>query len=263
MSKLLAAAVTGVVLLGGAVLPAQAADPYEPPVIEYIPPPPVAYGGWYLRGHIGMSNQQVGSLYNVLFDAPGVFDHVVVDKNFEAGPTFGFGAGYRVNDYLRVDGLVEYRGEVGFHGLDTWNDGVNPRFNNYSAKKSEWLLMANAYADLGNFNGIVPYLGAGLGASRVTIHSFRDEGIDPFGAPTLAYGDASSKWNLAWALHAGIGFEVTENTTIDLGYSYLHLGKGSSGDLITYNGVNNVYNPMHFKNITSHDLKLGVRYSFN
>ena len=34
---------------------AMAADLYEPPIVEYELPAP-SYGGWYLRGHIGMSN---------------------------------------------------------------------------------------------------------------------------------------------------------------------------------------------------------------
>ena len=241
---------------------AMAADLYEPPIVEYELPAP-SYGGWYLRGHIGMSNQRVDSIYNVLFDEPGVLDHAVLDKNFESGPLFGVGVGYQINNYLRVDGIVEYRGEVGFHGLDTWNDGTNARFNNYTAKKSEWLMMANAYADLGEFYGIVPYVGAGVGASRNTIHSFRDMGIDPVtGSPTLAYADSDSKWNFAWALHAGLGIKATERLTIDLGYSFVNLGDAKSGDIIAYDGTNNVVNPMHFRDITSHDFKLGMRYAF-
>jgi opacity protein-like surface antigen len=249
-----------------ASFPALAADIYEPPVIEYVEPEPVVFGGWYLRGHIGMSNQKVGDLYNVLFDSFTPANNFrIVDKNFESGPTFGVGAGYKINDYLRLDGIVEYRGEVGFHGLDAWTDNAgNARFNNYTGKKSEWLLMANAYADLGDFGGITPYVGAGIGMSRNTIHSFRDAGIDPAtNAPTLAYADAASKWNLAWAVHAGIGIKASERTTIDLGYSYLNLGKAQSGDIIAYDGTNNIDNPMHFRKITSHDFKLGVRYSLH
>ena len=34
--------------------------------------------------------------------------------------------------------------------------------------------MANAYVDLGNWYGVVPYVGAGIGASRNTICTFRD-----------------------------------------------------------------------------------------
>lgn len=262
-AKLLAA---GAALAVAAAVPALAADLYEPPVIEYIPEPVPSFGGWYLRGHIGMSNQQVGNLHNVLFDNLTAANNLQIrDKNFEAGPTFGAGVGYQINDYLRVDGIVEYRGEVGFHGLDTWHDGVNARYNNYTAKKSEWLLMANAYADLGDFHGVVPYVGAGIGASRNTIHSFRDAGTTggAGGVPTLAYADAASTWNLAWALHAGVGIKATDRMTIDLGYSYMNLGHAKSGDLVTYDGVNTVDNPMHFRNITSHDFKLGVRYALN
>ncbi|MEO4000720.1 outer membrane beta-barrel protein [Mesorhizobium sp. CAU 1732] len=249
--------------LAGAALPAAAADLYEPPVVEYVPPEPV-YGGWYLRGHIGMTNQRVDELYNVLFDDfTDANNFQVVDKNFEAGPLFGAGVGYQFNDYLRVDGIVEYRGEVGFHGLDTWTAGGIDRFNNYTGKKSEWLLMANAYADLGDFHGIVPYVGAGIGASRNTIHSFRDAGIDEFGAPTLAYADSASEWNFAWALHAGVGLKATERMTIDLGYSFMNLGDARSGDIIAYDGTNLIDNPMEFRKITSHDFKLGVRYAFN
>lgn len=265
MQKFLMPLAAGAALLVAAAMPAAAADLYEPPIIEYEPEPILSFGGWYLRGHIGMSNQRVDSLYNVLFDNFGPDNEfTIVDKNFEAGPTFGIGAGYQVTNHLRVDGIVEYRGETGFHGLDTWIDDVgNNRFNNYTGKKSEWLLMANAYADLGDFHGFVPYVGAGIGASRVTIHSFRDAGIDPSGAPTLAYADAASKWNLAWALHAGVGFKATDRMTIDLGYSFLHLGDGRTGDIITYDGQNDIDNPMHFRDITSHDFKLGVRYALN
>src|SRR5690606_11090944 len=128
----------------------------------------------------------------------------------------GLGVGYQLNRWLRGDLTAEYRGETGFHGLDTFTDvNGDPRYNNYTAKKSEWLLLANAYVDLGEWHGISPYVGAGIGASRNTIHSFRDAGIaygtpgDPSTSfPTLAYADAASKWNLAWALHAGLGIKA-------------------------------------------------------
>lgn len=250
---------------------ARAADLYEPPVIEYEPPVKEykSFGGWYLRGHIGMSNQRVKDLYHPGFATAANFQ--LRDKNFEAGSLFGVGVGYQVNKYLRVDGVVEYRGETGFHGFDTWTDGNgDPRFNNYSGKKSEWLLMANAYADLGEFNGITPYVGAGIGASRNTIHSFRDAGIVygmpgdlSTGSPTMAFANAHSQWDLAWALHAGIGIKATDRMTVDLGYSYMNLGKARSGGLRTYDAPDTPGNPMQFRNITSHDFKLGVRYSLN
>jgi opacity protein-like surface antigen len=260
MFNLAKPALLSAALLAVAAAPALAADFYEPPPPIDIPPPP-AFGGWYLRGHIGMTNQRVGELDNVLFDT--ATDHEILDKNFESGVLFGGGVGYQFNHWFRVDATGEYRGETGFHGLDTYTDGGVDRFNNYTAKKSELLFLANAYADLGEWHGVSPYIGAGLGASRNTIHSFRDTGIDLAGNPTLAYADENSEWNVAWALHAGLGFRVTENVTLDLGYSFVHLGDAESGDIIAYDGTNNVDNPMQFKDITSHDIKFGLRYAFH
>jgi opacity protein-like surface antigen len=241
----LAAAASAVLATGHA----RAAD--MPPL---LPPPPMIeeYGGWYLRGDIGMTNQLVGRLDNVLFDA----DTVVVDKNFEAGMLFGLGIGYRHNSWFRWDIAGEYRGETGFHGMDITGGGTGS--NDYSAKKSEWLLMWNAYLDLGTWKNITPFIGAGIGASRISIHSFRDRNLVTSG---LAYADTASKWNFAWALHAGLAYDVTPNFTIELAYRYIDLGDGRSGDIIPYTGVNAVNNPMHFKNITSHDVKLGMRWA--
>jgi hypothetical protein len=41
------------------------------------------------------------------------------------------------------------------------------------------------------------------------------------------------------------------------------MGDGLTGDLRTFNGVNAIVNPTTFKSITSHDLKLGVRWDLN
>jgi opacity protein-like surface antigen len=238
---------------------ARAAD--LPPLLP--PPPPIEdYGGWYLRGDIGMTNQLVRRLDNVLFATTA--DLVVHDKNFEAGMLFGVGVGYKHNNWFRWDLTGEYRGETGFHGFDTWNDGVSARFNDYTAKKSEWVLMWNAYLDLGTWKGITPFIGAGIGAARVGIHSFRDRGIDSIANgsnPTLGYADSAYQWNFAWALHAGLSYNVTPDFTIELAYRYIDLGDGKSGDIIAFDGTNAIVNPMHFKDITSHDIKLGVRWA--
>ena len=68
-----------------------------------------------------------------------------------------------------------------------------------------------------------------------------------------------SKWSFAWALYAGVGYQVTKNVTVELAYRYLDLGDGRSGDIRTFDGTNNVDNPMHFRGLTSHDVKLGIR----
>src|SRR4029077_21153318 len=77
---------------------------------------------------------------------------------------------------------------------------------------------------------------------------------------STAFSDNSSRWNLAWALHAGIGYKIAPNFTIELAYRYLDMGDGLTGDLRTFDGINNIVNPMTFKHLTSHDLKFGVRW---
>ena len=242
-----------------APVPPHCMTPPPPP-----PPPPVIeeFGGWYIRGDIGMTNQSVGSLDNALFaTATGLR---VVDMNFESGMLFGLGVGYKWNSWLRFDVTGEYRGETGFHGMDVYTDVVAPtnRFNNYTAKKSEWLYLANVYADLGTWGGVTPFVGAGIGIARIGIHSFRDAGIGAGSVPALAYADSDYKWNVAYALHAGLAYEVTKNFTIELAYRYVYLGTGQSGDIIAYDGTNSIRNPMIFNDIDSHDLKLGIRYLF-
>jgi opacity protein-like surface antigen len=235
------------------IMPAPA---YAPAVVE-------DFGGWYLRGDIGFSNQRVDRLNNAL-DAG--LTTSVQNNSFNTAGIFGLGVGYRVNNWFRADVTGEWRGNSQFLGKDsiTYPGGLGT--DTYHASKSEWVVLANAYVDLGTWWCITPFIGAGVGGARVSINNFTDQGIanNGFGAePGLAFGDNVSKWNLAWAVHAGLAYKVTPNFTVELAYRYLDMGDGLTGDLRTFDGVNNVNNPMTFKNITSHDLKLGVRWDLS
>jgi opacity protein-like surface antigen len=76
----------------------------------------------------------------------------------------------------------------------------------------------------------------------------------------VAYGGEASKWNFAWAVHAGLSYKVNSQLSLEFAYRYVDLGDALSGDIITYTGVNQFNNPMQFNHITSHDLKFGVRW---
>jgi len=242
--------------------PALAADVPQRPV----PVPHAVMTGWYLRGDIGYSNQQVDELFNVLYEGVGVTDVNNISAEFDGGPTFGIGLGYRINNWFRTDVTGEYRSKVDFSGLDIITIPGDPFPvvpNNYDAKKSEWLVMLNGYWDMGSWHGISPFIGAGVGAANIEISGFTDVGIGSIsGGPAISYGGDHDEWNFAWALHAGVGFEVTEAFTLELAYRYLDLGDAASGDLIASDGTNTIDNPMEFEDITSHDVKLGVRYTF-
>ncbi|WP_137045884.1 outer membrane protein [Pseudolabrys sp. FHR47] len=229
----------------------------------YTPPPVVVeeFSGWYLRGDIGITNQSVRDLNNAL----PVTSVTNVGLGFDASPLFGVGVGYYFNDWLRFDLTGEYRSKANFHGSQIVTSGGSTYTDEYSGSKSEWLFLLNAYVDLGTWNNITPFVGAGAGASRNTIHSFQDvcTTVSVCTGGSVAFGDTSSKWNFAWALHAGLAYKVSKNFTVELAYRYVDLGDAQSGDLYTYNGINAVYNPMEFKHLTSHDVKLGLRFNLD
>jgi opacity protein-like surface antigen len=222
----------------------------------YLPPPPVEeFSSWYLRGDIGFSTQSVRSLYNRNY---ANYNSVVnVDRGFDSAPLFGLGIGYNFNEWLRFDVTGEYRGKANFHGFDI---GYNPAPHDdvYTGSKSELTFLANAYVDLGTWSNFTPFVGAGVGISRNTISSFRDISTS-FGS--AAYADSASKWSFAWALYAGVGYKVTKNLTLELAYRYIDLGNAQSGNITNFAGV--VGGPYEFNHITSHDLKLGLRFNFD
>ena len=230
-----------------------APPPYAAPVVE-------DFGGWYLRGDIGFSNQRVDRLNNAL-DANVTSS--VQTNNFNTAGIFGLGVGYRFNNWFRADVTGEYRGNSQFFGkdLNTFPAAsapipITPPSRNGSFSATPMSISAPG--------GASPRSSAPASAERgLRLQGFTDAGIANNGgvaSPSLAFGDSASKWNLAWAVHAGLAYRVTPNFTVELAYRYLDMGDGLTGDLRTFDGTNNINNPITFKNITSHDLKLGVRW---
>jgi opacity protein-like surface antigen len=237
------------------------------------------FGGWYLRGDIGFSNQSVKNVRNTNDALYAPVTSLNQTTGFDTGGTFQVGVGYQFNNWFRADITGQYRGKSNFHGIDVLRanavaSNVYPYsgVDDYNASKSELLFLANAYADLGTWWCVTPFIGAGIGTSRVTISNFTDHGqintglntaTNTFGPGTqtgVAFAPTDSKWNFAWALHTGLAYKVSPNLTIELAYSYLNMGDGVTGSVTTFDGftTNHV---MSFKDITSHDVTLGVRWN--
>jgi opacity protein-like surface antigen len=265
MSKFKTIVVAGAAA-GLTVAAAQAADLGPAPILQ---PAPVVqeFSGWYLRGNIGMTNQSVKSIAAV----PNPFPNDSISTpfaSFDASPLAGLGVGYQVNNWLRVDATGEYRSSAHFHGQQVDQSGGVTLPDDYNASKSEWLFLANAYVDLGTWWCITPFVGAGVGMSRNTISGFRDDGVvlnTGFGtSPSTTFAADGSKWNFAWALHAGLAYKVAPGFTVELAYRYINLGDGVTGVTNSFDGVTTV-NGSGFllKDITSQDVKLGVRWELN
>ena len=230
------------------------ANAADMPMVYKAPPVVVKeFSGWYLRGDIGMTNQKVKEMSSPAPSWPLV---TVVQKEFDSSPLFGIGLGYQFNDWFRVDVTGEYRGKANFRGLDTWNNGLGA--NDHYGTKSEWLFLANAYVDLGTWWCITPFIGAGIGYSQNTLSNWRD--VNMFNN-AIGYSDSHSQWEMAWALHAGLAYKVSKNFTAEIAYRYVNLGDFRTNDLIGHDGSNATYNPIHLNGVTSHDIKLALRWS--
>jgi opacity protein-like surface antigen len=246
--------IAGIAAAAAMAAPAGAADM---PMVYKAPVVIEQAGGWYLRGDIGMTNQRVKELTSPV---PTFAQVTVVQKEFDSSILAGLGLGYQFNDWFRVDVTGEYRGGSTFTGLDVWNTGTG--LNKYEGIKSEWLFLANAYIDLGTWWCITPFVGAGIGYSQNTISNFRDYNMI-FPSTALGYSDSRSQWEFAWALHAGLAYKVNKNFTAEFAYRYVNLGDARTNDLLGYDGSNATYNPIYLNGITSHDFKLGLRWSLN
>jgi opacity protein-like surface antigen len=181
---------------------------------------------------------------------------------FDASPLFGVGVGYYFNDWLRFDLTGEYRSKADFHGTQVITSNTGTITDEYNFSKSEWLFLANGYVDLGTWSGFTPFIGAGVGMSRNTISSFQDVCTVCAGG-SVAFAEDQSKWNFAWALHAGVSYKISKHAALEFAYRYVDLGDAESGDIYAYDGTNNINNPMELHHLTSHDFKIGLRINLD
>jgi opacity protein-like surface antigen len=240
-----------------------AADMAIAPPPMYGPPPVADFGGWYLRGDIGMTNQTLKSLDS---DTKTQFPATTnVGLGFDSSPLFGAGVGYQFNNWFRADVTGQYRGRANFHGSDRLIFSPTAfQSDNYSGSKSEALFLVNAYADLGTWWCITPFVGFGVGTTYNLVSGFRDDNVQIVNGIThgsVANFADNGKWNFAWAAHAGLAYKVTPSVTLELAYSYVDLGSARPGAFTLVDGTTGA-STIVMKNITSNDLKLGVRWNF-
>jgi opacity protein-like surface antigen len=237
------------------------------PPPAYYPPPIEDFGGWYLRGDIGMTNTR-GKLFAPAYDDASTLSVNQLGHGFTGGTSYGVGVGYQFNSWFRADITGEYRSKVMFSGTDFANiAGLGPISDVYSARFSSWVAMANVYVDLGTWWCITPFVGAGVGGAFNQIDGLQDLGSIPspgVGSVNSAsyFANGANKTSFAWAAHAGLAYKVNQNFTIELAYRYLDLGNAVTGKGDTFDGIlAGRGRPFQFNDMTSQDIKLGVRWT--
>jgi opacity protein-like surface antigen len=246
-----------VVLAAGAVVPSFAADMPAPPP-PMMPAPmhaPLDVGsGFYLRGDVGLS----AHTYDRMHNTPTGANFSTVSSSLEGGPFFGVGAGYQFNSWFRADATLEYRSPARMRYVE--NDTNPPAgYNVLKGRTSAIVGLANAYVDLGTWHRITPFVGAGVGFASIMTRGWSDAG---YAGHAGGSGRAADKTDtrFVWALHAGLGYDLSSNWKAEAGYRYMHIGNVSRG-IVCSPGTTVCFNA-HIKNMNSHDVKVGLRYLF-
>lgn len=207
-----------------------------PPMIQSAPSLVDEFAsGWYLRGDVGYRFNRVDETTNAAAAVPVTADDL--DKSWMIGAGVGFKW-----QWFRADLTADY-------GMQADYSGTTSRIaNDFTAKIDSFTVLANVYGDLGTWFGLTPYIGAGIGTARLGTSDFSQHFL-----PTVAGVDETSKWNLAWAVMAGISYKITENFHIDLGYRHLAMGDVSTGR-------DSYGNQLTFNKVSADEIRLGVRY---
>lgn len=240
-----------------------AADLLPPPPPPLLPPPPVEVGGnWYLRGDVGVGILDLRKTIAVDVSSPpipykyGAIQDQVGDQAF-----VGIGVGYQFNPWLRFDVTGEYRSKTDWRfAAEDLSYDTRGSYNLTTGKFSSVVGLANGYVDLGNWYGITPFVGAGVGFAHHMFGSVSDQGLGGY-AGGFGYGKSKEKTNFAWAAHAGLSYAVTPNLKLELAYRYLNMGDAETGvvSCLPACDLKTVYRA---KELESHDIKLGMRWMF-
>jgi opacity protein-like surface antigen len=123
--------------------------------------------------------------------------------------------------------------------------------------------MANGYFDLAGwqpaaFGPFQPYLTAGIGVARNDLGTFSGTS-----AGFAVSENGSTTTNFAWGAGAGVGYSVTPNLTLDIGYKYFDLGEFRTGTAVTVGGA--PLPPVTASKSTDldvHTIMVGLRFGF-
>jgi opacity protein-like surface antigen len=259
--------------------PALAADLDLPIYVDEAPEyKPVEIGnGWYLRGDISYSVKSSGKVTDYRTFAGGAYG----SNNFQTGDissTWGgsVGVGYTFNRWMRADVTIDkFSGK--FNGTTATATPCLPGYtigttcaSTDTARFDAYSLMANGYIDLGTIKNITPYVGAGAGVTAVRWNNLTNNSFCVNGVGACTAADAAistqhpglSSYRMTYALMAGASYDISKNLKFDVGYRYK---KVAGGDFFGFDAATAAAGATgaqaRDKGITTHEVRMGMRYS--
>ena len=243
-------------------------------------PPPGYLGSTFTGGSTGTSTDWAGGVgFGYRFN-----DYLRLDATWEyrEGPSRD-----------RSLGAICPYGLLGINDANTGApagylyDTTNTCLGSLSLRQHNNTVLANGYVDLGNYSGFTPYVGGGLGVNvnsmQATSNFTETANGVPYAADLTAFAPYPPAWvnavgqpiapqpgiafapqswnrtinsttyNFAYALAAGIGFQLNPSATLDIGYRYLNAG--TSTLLVNPQTGLKIRQPNE-----SQEIRLGIRY---
>ncbi len=263
-------------LVLGSALGASAADLYggglkDAPVMAPMPAPSA---GWYARIDGGYSWYTNPSI--TIEDECTAHD-TKMDGAWSIGGGIGryFGRGFRGD--ITVDHLFDADTKTAIYACDCHIGDTKFDF-------SSTVVLANLYYDFNRGGRFGPYIGAGIGFA----HNETSGGsiVSECGCDEGSFDKGSSN-HFAAAAMAGVSWKIRGGETtyvgglkdapvavtsgnalwLDVGYRFLYLGDVKTGDIAWApdNGVDTPPETVdpHVKNLTAHQIRVGLRYDIN
>lgn len=160
------------------------------------------------------------------------------------------GIGSRVEDQVRIEGMLSYRSPMEIDGTDGTNGRISGEVESISAMFNLYYDVKQVHELIGT-DAITPYVGAGVGISMLDTDSLTTAGgITERGTQV---------YNLTYAAMAGISSKVSDLVTLDLGYRFINLGQyeqdGSFSD-------GSAAAATKYDDLFAHEFRAGVRFQF-
>lgn len=252
-------------ILGTADASAADLDPVLEDAPQVMPQSNVVFGsGWYIRGDIGATRgAEVATTDPTLGGVP----NFSFDRSHNIGYVASIGGGYAINNWFRTDAVFDFHQPVtsarngngftcayGAYGLPVGGPYSSVGYqtehcnSSLSGALKSYDVLFNGYIDLGNWHGVTPYVGAGVGLSfghyQTAVNYYYPNGApydfnytDPVSGASLNENfdrnASGTYYNPAFALMAGVSIDVFDHTKLDVGYRYVNLGRVMGSTLST------------------------------
>jgi len=195
--------------------------------------PAVSFGatGWYGGANVGVAMMSDSNLDMTLSGFPPLS----AELSYDTGYTVGGAVGYMMEKF-RVEGELSYQ-KNDIDSLSAYGQSES-----LNGDISAFTFLANGYFDFATGGPLTPYITAGIGYSKVEV-DFEGETEDD---------------NLfTYQIGVGVGYAMSDATTLDLRYRYLGAQDFESSDYDPNLGFGKIS-----AEVASHNITVGFRFAF-